>query len=151
MPADMTAQGHIGTVTALDGGRARVRFVRSPMCEHCGACLTAGSTEMELEVANALHAAVGDRVEITLSPRRLLQASMLAYIVPLAALLIGIWLGGMLSERAGILIGIAACTLAFYGLRLLDRRLQRTHAFEPRMARLMEQEEDMDDSGTDEG
>ena len=89
---------HTGTVVALCGDRAVIRFSRSPMCRHCGACFAAGETEMETSVENTLRAEVGERVAVELPPRRLLKASVLAYALPLAALLLGLLLGSSWGE-----------------------------------------------------
>ena len=45
---------HSGTVVALEDGMAVVRFERSSMCAHCGACMAAGEHEMEARVQNRL-------------------------------------------------------------------------------------------------
>ena len=52
----MSENGHVGTVIAVEGPIAVIRFARSSMCAHCGACMTAGEHEMETRVPNALDA-----------------------------------------------------------------------------------------------
>ena len=80
---------HIGLVTALNGGDAKIRFQRGSACAHCGACLTIGESEMEITLKNSLGAKIGERVAVDLSPKRVVQASLLAYAVPLVLLVGG--------------------------------------------------------------
>ena len=124
---------HTGTVVAVCGDRAVIRFSRSPMCKHCGACFAAGETEMETSVENTLRAEVGERVAVELPPRRLLKASVLAYALPLAALLLGLLLGSSWGEVPAIVLGLCCCALAYVLLRILDRKFSRARTFEPRM------------------
>ena len=126
---------HYGTVVALDGDRAVVRFARGSMCKHCGACLAIGEKEMELHVKNTENAAVGDAVIVELAPKSIVSASMLAYVFPLLALLLGIWSGlSVFGELGGILLGLVCCLLAYGVLRCLDRRFAKKQTFAPRMS-----------------
>ena len=83
------AGDHIGLVTSVTDGTAQVRFLRGSACAHCGACLTVGDSEMEISLPNTLGAKEGDRVMVDLSPKRVVQASLLAYAVPLVLLIAG--------------------------------------------------------------
>lgn len=133
---DMAAP-HAGVVTALQNGVAVVRFTRGDMCKHCGACLAVGEKEVEMRVENTLGARVGDRVEVGLQGKRVMQASLLAYAVPLALLLVGIWLGGMISEMAAMLVGVACCGGSFFILRAVEKRKRVREAFTPRMTAIL--------------
>lgn len=134
--------GHVGTVVALEGDTAVVRFQRSSMCAHCGACLTAGEHEMETRVKNELGAAVGDRVRVALPGKKVAGASLIAYLIPLLALLAGVLAGSLISDIAAILCGLACCAAAYLVLRVLDRRFQRMQSFQPRMITLITNEEE---------
>ena len=131
------ANGHIGLVVGLSGESAQIRFLRGKQCANCGACLTAGENEMEITLENTLGAKVGDRVVVDLSPKRVVQASLLAYAVPLAFLIAGVFLGGLVSDLFGLILGVAACALAYGVLRLVDRRNRKKHSFQPRMERIL--------------
>ena len=133
---------HSGTVVALEDGMAVVRFERSSMCAHCGACLTAGEHEMEIRVPNDAGAAVGDRVRVELRGGQVAGASVIAYLVPLAALLLGVIAGSLVSDIAAVVGGLACCAGAYLVLRLLDRRFRRRQTFQPRMTLLTSEEED---------
>ena len=89
---------HIGLVTAITDGTAQIHFLRSSACAHCGACLTVGDTEMEVSLPNTLGAKEGDRVVVDLSPKRVVQASLLAYAVPLLLLIAGVLIGSQYTD-----------------------------------------------------
>ena len=131
---------HAGVVTAVENGVATVRFQRSAMCSHCGGCLAIGEKELETRVPNTLHAKVGDRVEVSMAGRRVLEASAIAYVVPLLFLLLGIWLGSYLSDVFALLFGVAGCALAFLVLRRLEKRKGFTQKFRPRMTGILQGE-----------
>ena len=124
---------HIGIVTAINGGDAQIRFLRGSACAHCGACLTVGESEMEITLPNSLRAKVGDRVSVDLSPKRVVQASLLAYAVPLALLIGGVLLGSRISDWLGLALGVGACAVSFLLLRLVDKRIRKKKSFQPRM------------------
>lgn len=90
---------------------------------------------MELHVKNTENAAVGDAVIVELAPKSIVSASMLAYVFPLLALLLGIWCGlSVFGELGGILLGLVCCLLAYGVLRCLDRRFANKQTFAPRMS-----------------
>ena len=134
--------GHVGLVVGLNGNMAQIHFLRGKQCANCGACLTAGENEMEIALPNSLGAKVGDRVVVDLSPKRVVQASLLAYAVPLAFLIAGVFIGGLVSDWFGLVLGVVACGLAYGILRLVDRRNQKHHSFQPRMERILEDGEE---------
>lgn len=132
---------HAGVVTAVENGVAVVRFQRSEMCSHCGACLAIGERELETRVQNALCAKVGDVVEVSMTGRRVMEASALAYVVPLAFLLLGVWLGSRISDLFALLFGVAGCGAAFLVLRFLERKRNLRARFAPRMTAILTAEE----------
>lgn len=135
------SDGHIGLVVALDGNQARIRFLRGSACAHCGACLTAGENEMEVLLVNTLGAKVGDRVAVDLSPNRVVQASLLAYAIPLVLLIAGVFIGSRFSDWLGLVLGVLACGIAYLILRLVERRTKKKSSFQPQMERILGPEE----------
>ncbi len=135
------ADAHIGIVTELDGGDAKVQFVRGSACAHCGACLTVGDCEMQVTLPNTLGAKVGDRVAVDIPPKRVVQASLLAYAVPLALLIGGVLLGSRIADWAGLALGVAACGAGYLILRLIDRKSKNKQRFQPQMTRLIDGDE----------
>lgn len=129
---------HIGTVIAIEGDTAVVRFQRGSMCAHCGACLAIGEKEMETRVGNTRGVKVGDRVAVTLSNKSFLTASALAYILPLIGLLIGLFVGHILgNELVSLLCGIVLCALTYGVLHLMNGRFTKNKTFEPRMTKVV--------------
>ena len=112
---------HIGLVTAITDGTAQIHFLRSSACAHCGACLTVGDTEMEVSLPNTLGAKEGDRVVVDLSPKRVVQASLLAYAVPLLLLIAGVLIGSQYADWAGLALGVAACGIGYLILRIVEK------------------------------
>ena len=133
---------HIGLVTAINGGNAQIHFLRGSACAHCGACLTVGETEMEISLPNTLGAKVGDRVDVDLSPKRLVQASLLAYAVPLVLLIAGVMLGSRIADWVGLVVGVAACGIGYLILRVVEKHTKDKHSFQPRMARILDDGEE---------
>lgn len=132
------AGDHIGLVTGVQDGIAQIHFLRGSACAHCGACLTVGDTEMEISLPNTLGAKVGDRVAVDLSPKRVVQASLLAYAVPLVLLIAGVLVGSRISDWAGLVLGIAACGIGYLILRIVEKKSAKKSSFQPRMTRILD-------------
>lgn len=122
-----------GVVTQTNGENATVRFMRTKACANCGACMTIGENEAQVEISNTLNARVGDAVRVELHEKGLLRASLFAYILPLCALLLGIALGVRISNLAGMLIGLLCAGLVYALLHLLEPRFARMETLRPRM------------------
>lgn len=133
----MEANGHIGVVTRAEGAKAVVHFERSAQCAHCGACLAAGDKEMEITLDNALGAKVGDRVRVSLAAKRVVQASLIAYAIPLGLLLVGVGLGSLVSDTVGLFSGIGGCALSFCVLKWIDRRNAKKNTYTPRITKIL--------------
>lgn len=129
---------HIGLVLAVVDGTAQIRFLRSSACAHCGACLSVGDSEMEITLPDTLGVKEGDRVFVDLSPKRLVQASLLAYAVPLLLLIAGVLVGSRYTDWAGLALGLVACGISYLILRIVDKRSAKSKRFQPRMTRILE-------------
>ena len=135
----MENQGdHIGLVTSVSDGTAQIHFLRGSACAHCGACLTVGDSEMEISLPNTLGAKEGDRVAVDLSPKRVVQASLLAYAVPLVLLIAGVLVGSRIADWAGFVLGIAACGISYLILRIVEKKSAKKKSFQPRMTRILD-------------
>lgn len=125
-------------VKILENGRAVVRFERTKACKNCKMCANAGENHALTEVENTLRTKVGDAVEISLHSKSLLQATLIAYGIPLLMLLIGVVVGSMWSDAVGAIAGIVLALAAFAILRLLEPRFSRMTTFKPRMIDIIE-------------
>jgi sigma-E factor negative regulatory protein RseC len=127
--------------------KALVRVQKSSCCSQCesqGACQVLGDKEMVVEVANDLQAQEGDHVEISVPTGSLLKLSLLVYVLPILALILGAYLGSALapsyrlsSNLASVLGGFIAMGAAFWVLRQLDRAVRKREAYHPRMTRIL--------------
>ena len=131
-----SVNGHVGLVVGLNGNMAQIHFLRGKQCANCGACLTAGDNEMEIALPNSLGAKVGDRVVVDLLPKRVVQASLLAYAVPLVLLLLGVWIGSRMGELYALFLGVAGCGVGYLALRLIDRSRGK-RVFRPRIEEIL--------------
>lgn len=129
-------------VIGINGDMATVKFVRSKACAHCNACLSFGDNEAVVDIANTVGAVEGDTVSIVLHARSLVKASLIMYVVPLIALLVGAAAGSLISDLAAALIGIAAALGAFGIIRALEPRFARMSEFNPRMISIISHKED---------
>ena len=129
---------HIGLVTSVKDGTAQIHFLRGSACAHCGACLTVGDSEMEISLPNTLGAKEGDRVMVDLSPKRVVQASLLAYAVPLVLLIAGVLVGSRIADWAGLVLGVAACGLGYLILRIVEKKSTKKKSFQPTMTRILD-------------
>jgi sigma-E factor negative regulatory protein RseC len=112
-----------GLVIAVnDPGRARIRMIRSAMCDGCGAKSIChpmdGAGEMIVEAEDPLGVSVGQRVRLTLPAATVLKASFAVYILPLVAMIFfgavaGRVLEGWFSPRG---VQLATAIAALLGL-----------------------------------
>lgn len=129
---------HAGVIVAVHGDEATLRFSRGKMCAHCGACLSAGLEQMELTLPNTLGAVVGDTVTVEMRDGQVAGASLVAYAIPLAFLLMGVWIGSNFSELAALLAGLGGCAVSFAVLRVIDKRLKRQNRLRPSMRSILQ-------------
>ena len=128
-------------------GEATIAYVRPDACAKCGACGTQSHTGAITLKADC---AVGDWVKVELPDGRFMTATALAYALPLAGFLIGLFAGYALSggsepwALAGSAAGLGACLL---GLRLHERRINGRPEWTPRVTAVYASKPDMDDIG----
>lgn len=122
-----------GVVMEVNGDKAIVRFTRTKACLRCGACMSLGENEAQVELSNTLQAQVGDSVRVELHEKSLMRASLYAYMLPLCALLLGVIAGTRINDLTGLLLGLTLAGLSFVLLRWLEPRFARMEAFHPRM------------------
>jgi len=122
-----------GKVIAITGKTATVRFLRSDACGHCNACFHLGSNEADIEIENECRAAVGDVVVIELHGGGMVKASAIAYGIPLAGLLVGVYVGSLISDVYAAVGGILLCGATYFILRGLNPHFARSATFKPRM------------------
>ncbi len=115
-----------GEITQIRGNMMQVTFCRPEACAACNAC-EGGKKEHSVWIR--AEGNVGDIAVVEMPDRVVAQASFLAYGMPLAALLIGMTAGNLLSggsnggTAAGAAAGLAA-GMILLGLSEKKRRSQ---------------------------
>lgn len=95
----------VGHVVDIKEGKAIVMVKRHDVCGKCGGCGVAvsGSGDNYVEAVNVVNAAIGQNVRVAMKTSHVLKASFVVYIVPIIALLAGIWLGQTLEGTFDVL------------------------------------------------
>jgi sigma-E factor negative regulatory protein RseC len=132
-----------GTVIEVMDRTALVSTQAKGVCHSCsarGICHMSGQKEtMEVEAWNRLGAAVGDRVQIRISGRSALTAAFLLYLVPLLGFLVGVWIGQKVTGNQvwAVVIGLGFLAAVYGGIRILDRRIDRSARMRPEITRIV--------------
>lgn len=136
-----------GIIEKTQDNRARVRIERSSSCTQCesrGACRVVGGKAMVIDVSNPLRAKVGDRVEIGVPTQSFLKLTLLVYLLPVIALIMGAGLGrawgqtiGLESSLAAVLGGGLFMGLTFAVLKIFDRSAGQKKDYQPVMTRIV--------------
>ncbi len=129
----------IGEVTAIYGDMLEITFCRPSDCEKCHAC-HGGDKVMKILVPGK--ARLGDGAVVEMPTSTVVQASALAYGLPLAALLIGLAAGSSLfpqnADVAGVLCGVAGLGLAILIVRLTEARRRKNPRWKPQLVEIIE-------------
>ena len=136
-----------GIIQKIVHDKALVRIQKSSACASCesrDACRSLSDKEMLIEVSNDLQANVGDQVEVSVPEGSLLKLSVLVYLLPVGALVLGAYAGGIWAQSfraeptaASIFCGFLAMGVCFYILKRLDRAAQAKCEYQPRMRRIL--------------
>jgi len=129
----------IGEVTAIHGDLLEVTFCRPSDCEKCHAC-HGGDKVMKILVPGK--AKLGDGAVVEMPTSTIVQASALAYGLPLAGLLIGLAAGATIfpqnADVAGVLCGAAGIGLAILIVRLTEAKRRRNPRWKPQLIEIIE-------------
>ena len=113
----------VGEVTAVRGDELQITFCRPADCGKCHACI-GGKPQTTLVLKGQAH--VGDAAVVDMPASTVVKASAIAYIIPLAGLLLGAVLGHQaqgddMGTALGGLIGLALAG----GIVLLGEKKRR--------------------------
>ncbi|MDR3051715.1 MAG: SoxR reducing system RseC family protein [Oscillospiraceae bacterium] len=129
-----------GVVMAAQGGKLTVAFERPQACKDCGQC--GGERRKQTELTLPGEGRVGDLVTVDVPDGRVAQAAALAYVIPLAGLLLGLLLAGPLRPALapGLSDDLFAALCAGAGLlvslgvlRLVDGCIRGRAGWQPRL------------------
>jgi sigma-E factor negative regulatory protein RseC len=137
-----------GIVESISQGKAAVRIQKGAQCKHCSSregCGVSLGGDVQIDLDNELEAKVGDCVEISLPTRSLMKLSLLVYFVPVLALILGAYIGRLVGTEVfrsdsaviSVVCGAIAMGATFLSLRWVDRRVQVSSGYRPRMTRIL--------------
>ena len=143
-----------GTIVELKSKQiAVVLCKKSSFCKNCASmesCQIGSDNQSKLvEVHNLVGAQVGDEVKIATSTRSFLQSSLLLYIFPLVALLVGAVSGQLLGESLvsgpdpnllSAIIGLGFMAGAFLIIKVGSRAIPAAN-FMPRITEILHDQE----------
>lgn len=140
-----------GQVTALEGDYAKVIMKRHSSCGSCNACkMGQENSEMEIRVKNNVNAQVGQWVAVDMEETDLLSAALLAYGIPLIALLGSMILGSLLLNALNFTSAYRELVLALFSfgitagafllLRSKEGKFSSSKRFIPMIEEILDQE-----------
>ena len=137
----MNQQGFIMEI--VDDRTAKLKMQRHSACAACGKCATTNSAESKeilVEVDNTIGAKVGDHVEVSMDNMNVLKAAVMAYIIPLIALLVGTigtyYILGAIGMTTG-LVGICLTIICYLYLKKNDKKFRDSREFIPVITRIL--------------
>jgi len=120
-----------GRVIKAYGNVARVEIFRRDECSRCKVC-GFGSREKIIAVAeNPVGAQQHDEVELELEAAQVVRAAVIVYLIPLAFLLAGLYLGTVfaslidrpdMAQSAAAVFGFGLLGLSYVGVAIYSRR-----------------------------
>lgn len=141
----MNQQGYI--IEIVDEKTAKLKMQRHSACAACGKCVTSSETkDIVVEVDNSIGARVGDHVEVNMDNVDVLKATVIAYIVPLASLLVGTigtyFVLDFLEVKSGIeiisaVVGLLLTAITFVIIKKNDRKFRDSRAYIPIVTRIL--------------
>ena len=130
-----------GEVTAVHGDLLEVTFCRPADCEKCNAC-HGGEKVTKLMVRGK--AQIGDIAVVEMPTKTVVQASVLAYGLPLAGLMIGLAAGTVIfptQDMAGVLCGLGGLGLMLLIVRLTEGKRKNDPRWKPQMIEIIPKNE----------
>lgn len=128
----------IGEVTAIHGEMLEITFCRPSDCEKCNAC-HGGSKVMKIHLRGKAN--LGDSAVVEMPTSTVVQASILAYGLPLAGLMIGLAAGTLLfpqnADMAGVLCGAAGLGLMLLIVRLTESKRRHDPRWKPQLIEII--------------
>ena len=100
----------LGEVTKVDGKWLEITFCRPSDCDKCHACM-GGNQTMTLRLEGKAN--LGDSVLVEMPASTITMASLMAYGLPLAGMLIGMLAGDALLPLEGSLGALAGAMVGF--------------------------------------
>jgi sigma-E factor negative regulatory protein RseC len=131
----------VGKVLKIKGNTAEILIERNPSCESCGACRLISDKEMVAEAENTLGAKEGQLVKISLEDKKVLEASIIIYAIPLVFFILGYFVGILInnllfpdnpSEIIGIIFAFVFLAISYLIInRFFGTKSKGAEVFQP--------------------
>ena len=132
----------LGEVTKVEGKWLEITFCRPSDCDKCHACM-GGSKTMTLRLQGTAN--VGDKALVEMPASTVTQASLIAYGIPLAGMLAGMFLGDALiplEGSLGALIGAAVgLVIPLTVLFFTEKKRRQNPKWHPQLKRIIKMNE----------
>ena len=136
-----------GLVTSItEDGWAQVETDRNDACSHCGSCRVSFgcNSEMTIKALNRAGAGVGDLVSIHLSSGTIMKSAAILYLIPVAGLISGAFMGEGLSTRLAMsetgtiaLLSLAGFIVGYIITVLISRWMSARRTLSPIITRIV--------------
>ena len=127
-----------GEVTAVKGEWLEVTFCRPADCEKCNAC---GMGQKKASMMVRGKANLGDQAVVSMPSSTVMQASLLAYVLPLLGLLIGLFAGTALfpqaQNAAGLIGGLIGLAIPLAFVVLTEKRRRQSDRWQPTLVEVI--------------
>ncbi len=120
-----------GRVIETAGNVAKVEIFRKDECSRCKVCGFGSRDRIVAVAANTIGAKEHDEVELELEGSQVVRAAAIVYLIPLAFLLVGLYLGTVLSSfidrrdmapLASAVLGFGLLGLSYVGIAVYSKR-----------------------------
>lgn len=128
----------MGEVTAVRGDSVEITFCRPADCEKCGAC---HGSRAQMQITVKGEAQVGDFAVVDMPASSVVKASALAYVLPLAGLLLGVAVGSLLfpvqESLAGVVGGAIGLAVTLSVVAATEKKRRSDPAWSPKLLRII--------------
>jgi sigma-E factor negative regulatory protein RseC len=129
-------------IEIFENNIAKVKVGRHNECKNCGAC--PGASALVIEARNSIGAKPGQRVAFEMKETNMLMAAFVVYIVPLIAVVLGVIVGQVISEKFGYSVrgfqiggGILAFVLSIINIKFFDKSAHNNDKMQPVITRIL--------------
>lgn len=129
-------------IEIIKGNIAKVKVGRHNECKNCGAC--PGDSSVVIEAKNPIEAKLGQRIAFEMKETNMLMAAFVVYIVPLVAVVVGVFLGQTIAKKFGFSIlgfqiagGIITFILSMLNIKYFDKYAHNNDKMQPVITRIL--------------
>ncbi len=118
--------GEFAKVKSIEKDQVTCVLQRTDACGDCHACdVGDNKKDMILTAYNECSASIGDIVEIELSTKAMMTATVIMYVVPLITMFIGFLLGSQISDIVGFGLGILFLGITYLSISMFNSKIDK--------------------------